>query len=132
MTELWKVGDWCVFETRIGQITQLDEDGSGARFSDGSFETSGGDLIPRVRALTLRNKRIIEWFDYYYRELKKIDGHNGFNYPDISNYFYSLALDAIDNMDSAKEIYDKAQEFVREARKYMPYIQGVRLFSRAA
>jgi len=121
----WKVGDWVVFDLQIGQITDLRENGS-ASFSVGFCETSGR-LAYRFRPLTLRNKNIVESFDAYYNQLREIDGFGGFNYPDISQYFAQLALDAIDT-EKNDEFYTKAHEFAREARDYKPVIQGVRLF----
>jgi hypothetical protein len=122
----WKSGDWVTFDLSIGQIKEL-RDG-GESFSDGSFETSGR-LADRFRPLTLRNKRIVEWFDYHYNELRKIDGEAGFSYPDIHRHFAELALNAIDAGPTAeKPFYKQATEFVRAARDYGPSIQGVRLF----
>lgn len=121
------VGDWVVFDLRVGQITKI-HDNEFPEFSDGSIRTSGR-IADRCRPLTLRNKRIVESFDYYYRDLRKIDGEAGFNYPDISTYFAQLALDAIDGEDNEK-MYDQAQAFVREARDYKRTIDGVRLFRR--
>lgn len=122
----WKVGDWVVFDLSIGQIKRMDDY---QEFSDGSFNTSGR-LADRFRPLTLRNKRTVEYFDYYYNELRKIDGEAGFNYPDISQYFAQLALDAMDGAEDDKAPYDKAQAFVKDARDYKPNIQGVGLFRR--
>jgi hypothetical protein len=125
----WEVGDWVVFDLRVGQIKELREDG-GASFSDGFFETSGR-LTYRFRPLTLKNKNIVETFDTFYHRLREIDGNSGFNYPDISRYFSQLALEAIDADDGAS-FYKKAQEFIRGARDYKPIIDNVKLFRRAA
>lgn len=122
----WKAGDWVVFDLSIGQITSEPDDGY-ARFSDGFCETSG-KLVERFRPLTLRNKRAVETFAIYYNRLHELDGHAGFNYPHISQYFAQLALDAMDGGEKDKAPYDKAQEFVSEARDYKPIIQGVPLF----
>lgn len=126
----WKVGDWAVFERDIIQIKDIRE-GGGCSVSEGSFETSGM-LLDRLRPLTLRNKRITEWFDYYYRELSKINGERGFNYPDISRHFNNLVLQAIDGADDDKMPFDQVHEFIRSARDYVPVIQGVPLFRAAA
>lgn len=124
-----KSGDWVVFDLRVGQIKTLREGGC-TSFSDGFCETSGM-IADRCRPLTIRNKAIMESFDTYYRRLREIDGEAGFNYPDISQYFSQLALDAIDtDGDGVKVSYDKAQTFVHEARDYKPVIDGVRLFRR--
>lgn len=122
----WNAGDWVVFDRAVGQIKEMREDGS-ASFSDGWFETSGR-LVDRFRPLTLKNKRIVEWFDAVYDRLREIDGEAGFNYPDISRHFSSMALSAIDTDGEGKEFYDKANEFVAAARDYKPLIQGVQLF----
>ena len=124
----WKVGDWVTFDMGIGQITELRDEGA-ASFSDGSFETSGM-LAERFRPLTLRNKNIVEGFHAWYMNLRDIDGHAGFNYPDISSYFSYLALCAMDTVDNehAKVFYDRAQDFVRAAKSYTPEIDGVKLF----
>lgn len=123
----WKTGDWVVFEMKIGQIKELRGEGH-ASFSDGFCETSG-KLEDRFRPLTLRNKRIAETFDIYYRRLRGIDGEVGFNYPDISSYFSELALRAIDD-ENSEESYELANQFVRYARDYKPVIQGIPLFRR--
>ena len=125
----WKAGDWCVFDLRVGQIKEI-RAGDSASFSDGHIETSGR-FLDRFRPLTLRNKWIVETLDIIYMRLRQIDGERGFNYPDISSYFNTLALEAIDGPDNPK-MFEKAQEFVREARDYKPTIQGFRLFRRAA
>ncbi len=125
----WKVGDWVIFELSIGQIKELrDEPYKGsASFSDGSFETSGM-LTDRFRPLTLRNKRTVEWFDTYYNYLREINGEAGFNYPDIFRYFANLALEAIDSDPENKKPYEKAEQFLNEAREYKPVIHGTNLF----
>lgn len=120
----WKVGDWAVFDRDIVQIKKID-DGEWFEVSDGSFNTFGR-LEDRLRPLTLSNKRIAETFDYYYKEIDKIKGSGGFNFPDISRYFSQLMLDAIDV--ASKEPFEKVQEFVREAGKYNPEIHGISLF----
>jgi hypothetical protein len=117
------VDDWVVFDLRIGQIKKLDD---WQEFSDGTCSTSG-QIVDRFRPLTLRNKVITETFDYWYSELSKIDGERGFNYPRISQYFWALALEAIDSEDASVES-QKARDFVDAARRYDPEIHGVRLF----
>jgi len=127
MSELnWKVGDWAVFERDIVQIKAIRE-GGGCSVSDGTGEITG-DLLERLRPLTLSNKRIIEYFAYYYSDLSKIVGERGFNYPDISRYFNNLVLAAIDGADDNKVPFESAQDFVRKARDHVPVIHGVALF----
>lgn len=121
----WKVGDWVVFSLSIGQIKELRGEKC-ASFSDGSFETSG-QLTDRFRPLTLRNKNIVEAFTFWYKRLHEIDGEIGFNYPRISQYFSELVLYAIDS-ESNEEFYEKARQFVDDARDYKPIIQGINLF----
>lgn len=131
ITNTIKENDWVVCDRRIGQISQIREDGL-ARFRDGFSELSGR-ILEDCRPLTLRSKAIVETFDIYYKRLKEIDGNSGFNYPDISRYFSRLSLEAIDLKDDVnKHIYEAAQEFIRQARDYKPEIHGVRLFRRAA
>jgi hypothetical protein len=126
MSELnWKVGDWAIFDLNIVQITEIRESGS-CSVSDGSFETSGR-LLGRLRPLTLHGKRAMEWFEYYYRELRKLRGESGFNYPDISQHFADLCLQAIDD-ENDKSPFDKGQEFFQKARDLTPLIQGIQLF----
>lgn len=122
----WKAGDWAVFDRDIVQIKEIREGGS-CSVSEGTCETSGM-LLDRLRPLTLRNKATIEYFDFYYRELSKLRGERGFNYPDISRYFSTLALKAMDGDKDDKEPFEQAQDFVRQARDYTPKIHGVSLF----
>lgn len=124
----WKVDDWCIYDLNIGQITKINNDGNGfAQFTDGSFETSG-KLLDRFRPLTLRNKRLIEWFDYYYRQLDKIPGEAGFNYPRIHEYFAMLSRNAIDNPGEEDKPMAKVTNFVTAAKDYHAVIDGVSLF----
>lgn len=128
----WNVGDWVVLDMDVGQIKTSYADDCFS-FSDGWSETSGSRIHERFRPLTLRSKRIVEHFKHLYKRLDEIDGSRGFNYPDISAYFSSLALSAIDVADDdASQFYDAAIEFLAGAREYKPVIQGVRLFRRAA
>lgn len=120
----FKVGDWVVFDLRIGQILVIADEWQ--NFSDGTLGTSG-QILDRVRPLTLRNKTITETFIFWYRELGKIDGERDFNYPDISWHFWQLALEAIDAEDP-KPLIETAHDFVDAARRYEPEIQGVCLF----
>lgn len=129
MTKLtWKAGDWAVFDLDIVQIKKIDPY---VEVSTGMISTSG-NLLDRLRPLTLRNKVTMETFEYYYRELRKLRGKRGFNYPDISRLFCDLALQAMDGPEDNKRPYDDAQAFVRDARDYKPVIQGVHLFRDAA
>lgn len=124
---VWKVGDWAIYNLEIIQIKEIRENDI-AIISDGCFETSGR-LLDRLRPLTLRNKHIIERLEYYYKELNKIDGERGFNYPDISRHFSNLAIKAIDGSDDVyREVMSLAASFIREANEYTKEIQGVKLF----
>jgi hypothetical protein len=124
MMQNWKIGDWAVFDLRIVQITEMN---NFLEVSDGSI-SSGGDFIDRLRPLTLANKSIIESFDYFYKELHRIKGERGFNYPDIRRYFCALALRQIDEMPKDGSIFDKARDFIRKAQEYKAVIDGVCLF----
>lgn len=126
----WMVGDWAVFDRDIVQIKEIREGGS-CEVSEGSFNTYGM-LLDRLRPLTLRNKRTIEWFEYYCKRLKSINGEGGFNWPDINRHFNNLTLRAIDGPEDDKAPYDEASDFIQQARDYKPMIQGVQLFRRAA
>lgn len=123
----WKVGDWVVFDLNIAQITKLEPY---QEVSDGSASTSGR-LSDRFRPLTLTNKSIMEYFGYYYRELRKIRGEHGFNYPAISRYFCELSLESIDcgdDHEAQRKIHEKAPAFLRMAQEYTPIIDNVHLF----
>jgi len=124
----WKVGDWAVFDLEIVQIKQVEPF---VEVSDASISTSG-NLLDRLRPLTLRNKATVETFKWYYRELRKIRGERGFNYPDINGLFCDLSLDAMDGPEDDKAPFDKAQTFLREAQDYKPVIHGIHLFRNAA
>jgi hypothetical protein len=124
----WKAGDWAVFDLEIVQIKQVEPY---VEVTTGIISTSG-NLLERLRPLNLRNKVTADSFEYYYKELRKLRGERGFNYPDISRLFCDLALQAMDGPEDDKEPYDKAQSFVRDARDYKPKIQGVHLFRDAA
>jgi hypothetical protein len=119
----YKVNDWVVFDMKIGQVTRVEK--NWIEFSDGFFTTSGV-LKERIRPLTLLSKNITESMEVIYRGLKEIDGHNGFNFPAISSYFWQLALQAID--EESNEPLKTAHDFVDEARDYKPMIQGAKLF----
>jgi hypothetical protein len=122
----WKVGDWAVVDMDIVQIKQLEPY---VVVTTGIINTSGqSNLLDRLRPLTVRNKIIVETFDYYYKELRKIRGNGGFNYPDISQLFSQLALQCIDAADGTEDFYRQAQDFIRLARDYKPVIHGVHLF----
>lgn len=125
---IWRAGDWAVFDLEIVQIKQVKPY---VEVTTGVISTSG-KLLDRLRPLTLRNKVTVETFEYYYKELSKLRGERGFNYPDISRLFCDLALQAMDGAEDNKKPYDKAQAFVRDARDYKPVIQGVHLFRDAA
>lgn len=124
----WKVGDWAIFDRNIVQIKKT---GEYYEVSDGSFTTSG-NLSDRLRPLTLRNKATAEWFDWHYDELRKMRGSGGFNYPDISRYFTDMMLQAIDGPEKDRAPFDEAQEFLKQARDYVPVISGIQLFREAA
>lgn len=125
---MWKVGDWAVFDMEIVQIKQLDPY---VEVTTGVISTSGR-LLDRLRPLNLRNKVTAESFEFWYRELSKLRGERGFNYPDISRLFCDLALEAMDGAEDDRKPHEKAQAFVREARDYKPLIQGIHLFRDAA
>ena len=122
----WKIGDWCVFDLDIVQITEI-RDGGGMSVSEGQFTTSGM-LEDRLRPLTLRNKSTIEWVAYYYKELGKLRGDDGFNYPDIHQHFCNLSRRAMDGDPNDRAAQDQIMEFCLAAKKYTPMIQGVHLF----
>jgi hypothetical protein len=124
----WKAGDWAVFDLEIVQIKTIEPY---VEVTTGIISTSG-NLLDRLRPLTLRNKVTVETFEYYYKELSKLRGERGFNYPDISRLFCGLALQAIDGAEDDRRPYDNAQAFVRDARDYKPVIQGIHLFRDAA
>lgn len=126
-----KAGDWVIFDFNIVQIKRVRDKHGYDEVSDGNFNTSGR-LADRYRALTLRNKRLIEWFDWHYKEIDKINGHNGFNHPDIFRHFCWLCLRAIDGSDDDQKPFNEAREFLEQARAYKPTIQGVKLFREAA
>lgn len=121
----WKVGDWVVFDRGVVQVKEIFDTG-GISVSDGFCSTSG-NLWPRLRPLTLRNKAIVETFAIYYKRLYEIDGQSGFNYPRISTYFADLALRAIDNPDDETP-FRLSEQFLQDARHYKPVIDGVSLF----
>lgn len=125
----WKVGDWVVFDLGIRQVTEVRDGFLSA--SDGSVVTHG-NLADQMRPLTLRNKRIVEYFDYYYNKLREQDGEAGFNYPDISKHFANLSLQSIDELGSEQsgQFHESARDFLKLAETYEPVIQGVALFRR--
>lgn len=124
------IGDWVVFDLKIGQIKELyTENPSMGSFTDGVTTTSG-HIVQRWRPLTLRSKVITEDFRTLYNKLYLIDGNAGFNYPDISAHFWRVALDTIDADLAAytRDAYERMQNFVDLAEQYSPVIQGVQLF----
>lgn len=125
MGSTWKVGDWAVFDMAIVQIKEIRD--QIVEVSTGVIATSGR-LSDRLRPLTLQNKVIAESFDYQYRQLKKIKGERGFNYPDINRYFCQLMLNQIDGEPTDDTNYKLGNEFVQLAGEYTPVIHGVELF----
>ena len=122
----WKKGDWAIYDRRIVQITSV-KDKQVCEVSDGVLNTCSTGLEARLRPLTLTNKGVVESIEWWYRDLRKIRGEGGFNYPDISRYFSDLALRAIDTQPDNNAM-NKASNFVRAARDYTPVIDGVLLF----
>jgi hypothetical protein len=122
----WKVGDWVICELEIGQVSEV---GAWHSFKNGATELSG-DIEPRFRPLTLRNKCIVEYFAKRYASLQEIDGSQGFNFPDIHSHISWLCLQAIDETDVKRHnaLCDRVDDFVRDAKKYKPVIQSVALF----
>lgn len=119
-----KVGDWVIFDLDIGLITEIRE-GGGATFSNGCTEISGS-ILGRCRPLTLKGKLVVDAVSHHYNSLRDIDGSAGFNYPAIVQHFARLTLEGIDNDPSAS--FSAVDAFVRQARSYVPEIQGVKLF----
>lgn len=127
MTE-WKVGDWVIYDMGVNQIVRVDEDGNSMEVTCGVISTFG-NLKSQMRPLTIENKRIGEGMKSYYKALDNIDGHAGFNYPDIHRYFNHLALEAMDG--DREHAFEKARDFLEHARNYKPIIDGIRLFRRS-
>jgi hypothetical protein len=121
----WKVGDSAVLDLSIVKIEEIRGDSCSA--TDG-FISMSGRFMDRLRPVTPRNKRTVEWFEGCYKELELINGEGGFNYPDISRHFSDLSLEAIDGPEDNKAPFDRATDFIRQARLYTPVIQGVPLF----
>lgn len=118
-------GDWCIYGLDIVQIMKTEPY---LEYSTGIIR-GGNASREHMRPLTLQSKVAVETMDYYYEMLREMDGNAGFNYPRISDYFGQLALDVIDGDDeAAKRAYERAQNFVREARDYRKVIDGVSLF----
>ena len=110
---MWQVGDWCIFDLHIVQIQKLDGvNGTWDQVDDGTTTTLGR-LQDRFRQLTLKNKSIMESFQYYHKQLENIPGNQGFNYPRISTYFEELSRKAIDG--EPEEAFEEARTFLREA-----------------
>lgn len=128
MSAHWKEGDWAIHDMEIVQITRIREDL--ITVTTGVIDSTGV-LADRLRPLTIPNKRTAESIRDWYNYLRRIDGNDGFNYPDINRYFCRLALQAMDG-EGAADAYTKARTFVEMARCYAPEIDGVRLFRRAA
>lgn len=130
----YKVGDWVVYNYRIHQVMEINENGQPRELSTGYIRCSSNEL--EVRPLTLKSKVMAERIEELYGQLRKLPGSNSLNYPDISRYFAILCFDAIDDETEYQEgDYSKdlklAEEFVRKTRDALtsvPEVDGVRLF----
>lgn len=120
-----KKGDWVIYDREIVHIMETEPH---LEYSTGIIRGSNA-WRDGMRPLTLQNKVIAQSMEHYYDKLRELDGSASFNFPDISRYFSSLALEAIDG-DAAdcSAAYKKAQEFVQAAHGYQKVIDGVRLF----
>lgn len=110
-----KVGDWVIFSYEIVQVTKVEE-GKVREISNGTSTVSGNELT--VRPLDLRSKGYAESFQYFYRELNKIQGSRALNWPRIHGYFSDLCVKAID--DEKREFAEgELNQFIKEGQDFV-------------
>jgi hypothetical protein len=112
----WKLGDWCICEMEIKQITQIDKDTLlPTTVSCGYFNTGCSDWTPHLFPLTLRNKTIAAFYRRLYDELHK--KCRNLNFPDLNRYFWSKCDECL----SAKEP-DKVGKMCEEIQRFQESI----------
>lgn len=135
MTKFFE-GDWVLFEHKVGQIKETEEDRITC-ISDGSFEIASRDLSNRVFPMTLAGKSVTDWFDFYYHELHREDRGGKLNWPDLSRYIVDLwvgVMQVLEDEDKKKVLLDKSSSFFREVKEELAKLRdrktadGLKLF----
>jgi hypothetical protein len=125
----FKVGDWVLFEHKVGQLKRVEAEDGWSEFSDGMFSTSGC-LLDRCFPLTLEGKRCADWFEYYYHDLHQIDSKGKLNWLDVHREIVNLweaTMLALGREEPTKRAYKDAENFFRECKEALSSLREVRL-----
>ena len=132
----WKLGDWCICEMEIKQITEIDKDTLlPISVCCGNFRTGCRDWTPHLFPLTLRNKNIAMYFRHLYDELHR--KCRNLNFPDLNRYFWDKCNKCLSSEDpnEVRKLCDEIQKFqddiIHAANTTLSTkIDGVEIFSR--
>ena len=91
----FKVGDWCFYNFRFGQIKEMDDDKI-TTFSDGIFTSHGSNLTPNCFSVDMKIKEISDNVEFWNNELHNIK-MRGLNYPEFNRKLISMWLHACNN-----------------------------------
>lgn len=130
----WKLGDWCICEMEIKQVTGVDRDTFVPQtLSCGYFRSGCSDWTDYMFPLTLRNKNIASHFKHLYDELHKTN--RNLNFPDLNRYFCSKCVEALSatTEEETKRLCDEITEFqksiIESCQDVMKkHVNGVALF----
>lgn len=130
------VGDFGFFEYQLSQIEEMDE-GKIKSISSGSIETHGNDLSYAWFPLSLKNKKISDYFEYYSDKFHESKFHTILNYPDIHRHIVELWVGACSSStgtgviayeDEMKAFFDETIALCEET--HTQYVDGVRVIGR--
>ena len=128
------VGDWVFYKFELVQIQRI-EKGKIHGVSSGSFSYGGNSLCNSCASLTLANNCLCSTFRYYYDKIHATND-NSLNYPDISNKFVELWINACVAVETEKgeseALCQKADNFYQQilnatAASKEVFVEGVRL-----
>ena len=130
------VDDFGFFEYNLCQIKKMD----GIKIisvSDGHFETCGGNLTDGWFSLSLRNKTISNYFEYYSNKFHDSKFSSSLNYPDIHRHIVNMWTDACNSTTNddvkkhenrLKKFYDDTIIVCENSRNFT--VDGVRIMGR--
>lgn len=108
----WKLGDWCICEMEIKQVTGVDRDTLVPQaLSCGYFKSGCSDWTDRMFPLTLRNKNIATYFKNLYDELHKTN--RNLNFPDLNRYFCDKCVETLNakTEEETRKLCEEIRQF---------------------